>query len=149
MARANPRLIEALAETAERLNRGDRYAWTHMGSCNCGHLAQTVTHLDRATIHAMALEKSGDWSEQVQQWCPTSGKRIDALIGELRDIGLDLDDLRHLERLSDPEVLRRIPVALRPLHHKDRGDVVLYLQAWRSKLEEERQKQNEPVTALV
>ncbi len=45
--RANPDLIEALRRTAARLATGAEYRWTHMGSCNCGHLAQTVTELCR------------------------------------------------------------------------------------------------------
>ena len=46
-ARPTPRVAKTLAEalrvTAKRISSGDRYKWTHMGACNCGHLAQTIT----------------------------------------------------------------------------------------------------------
>ena len=43
--------MRALRATADRLAAPDaRYEWGHMGGCNCGHLAQTVTTLSRAEI---------------------------------------------------------------------------------------------------
>ena len=44
MAAPHPGLIDALRETAERLRKGSDYKWANFGLCNCGHLAQTVTH---------------------------------------------------------------------------------------------------------
>ncbi|MEM8964472.1 MAG: hypothetical protein AAGD38_23500, partial [Acidobacteriota bacterium] len=107
MARPHPDLIEALRSTARRLENGAEYRWTHMGSCNCGHLAQTVTKLSRAEIHRMALEKAGDWQRQVIDHCPTSGYPMDHVIAALLDLGLNREDLARLERLSSTEVLRR------------------------------------------
>jgi hypothetical protein len=43
MAKSNPELINALRETADRLEQGAHYEWGHMGRCNCGHLVQTLT----------------------------------------------------------------------------------------------------------
>ena len=138
MARPNSRLIFALRETARRLD-GDqvRYAWGHMGACNCGHLAQTVTRLSRAEIHARAMERAGDWGEQVVEYCPTSGYAIDHVIGELLDLGLTRGDLADLERLSGSRVLARLPVERRALARNSRTDVVLYLETWADALEEE------------
>ncbi len=136
-ARANPDLIEALRVTAARLAAGAEYRWTHMGSCNCGHLAQTVTRLPREEIHRLALQKAGDWGEQALDHCPTSGYPIDHVIRSLLDLGLTGDDLRHLERLSDARVLRRLPVDRRHLDQRDRDDVVVYLRTWADLLEEE------------
>lgn len=133
------RLIDALAKTAERLNRGDIYRWTHMGRCNCGHLAQTVTEMSGAELHAAALEKSGDWAAQLDGYCESSGYRIDDVIATLLDLGCTLDELRHLERLTDPRVLRRLPIGMRNLHYRDRNDVVLYMQTWRNLLLEDQQ----------
>ena len=113
--RAHPDLIEALRRTASRLEAGADYRWTHMGSCNCGHLAQTVTCLPREEIHRLALEKAGDWGEQARQYCPTSGYPIDHVLTTLFDLGLARDDVWHLEPLSDPDVLRRRPVGERDL----------------------------------
>ena len=59
-------LMEALKKTIQRL-REDKstYQWGHLGSCNCGHLAQTVTHLSKDEIHELAIRSLGeDWSEK-------------------------------------------------------------------------------------
>lgn len=134
-------LIEALRTTADRIHGGARYQWTHMGACNCGHLAQTVTELSAAEIHAMALRKQGDWRDQVledeatPEYCPTSGLPMDALIERLLDLGLTRRDLAHLERLSDPAVLRELPVGGRTLDYRRRTHVVAYMHAFATKLE--------------
>ncbi len=137
MARPTPELIAALRQTGLRLSDGAPYQWTHMGACNCGHLAQTVTHRPAAELHALALEKRGDWADKAMDYCPTSGYPIDHVIGELLGLGLYLDDIIHLERLSDPAVLGAIGAARRPLNHKRRDDVVLYLTTWADQLEAE------------
>lgn len=130
MAYANTQIIEALTRTAARLRTDVDYRWTHMGACNCGHLAQTVTTLSRAELHAMALEKPGDWSEQAVDFCPTSGYPMDHVIATMLELGLTTQDLVHLERLSDPDILARLPSALRHVDYRKRDDVVRYLDAW-------------------
>ena len=137
MAKASPRLIEALRATAERIGRSENYQWGHMGSCNCGHLAQELTRLNSAEIHRRAMEKYGDWSEQLNDYCPTSGLLMDDLITHMLNEGLDSEDLKHLERLSDQSVLRRLPHSKRYLQHNRRDDVVLYLKTWAQQLEDE------------
>lgn len=137
MATPSIQVIEALRNTADRLKNGAEYKWTHMGSCNCGHLAQTITTLPKSKIHAYALEKEGDWKEKSIDFCPQSGYPIDHIISAILEIGFTTDDIRHLERLSSPRILKRIPKTLRPLNHKDRESVVLYLNAWVSMLEEQ------------
>ena len=47
---ANLRLAFALRRTADRLADGARYEWGHVGRCNCGHVAQTLTDLDDRQI---------------------------------------------------------------------------------------------------
>src|SRR6185312_3383513 len=98
MARANRELIVALRSTAAKLEAGATYRWTHMGACNCGHLAQTITHLSADDIRRYAHERRGEWAEQGLEFCPTSGYPIDAVLSALFEIGLRSDDLRHLER---------------------------------------------------
>jgi hypothetical protein len=136
MARPTSTLIDALRSTAARLRSGSRYRWTHMGACNCGHLAQTITRRSREEIHRLAVEKAGDWGEHAVEYCATSGYPIDHILSEMLAAGLELRDVEHLERLSDPAVLRRFPVADRALSHRDRADVVRYLDAWADLLEE-------------
>lgn len=137
MARANERLINALRKTAANLKKGSPYMWGHMGSCNCGHLAQQITRLTKAEIHEYAMRGRGDWSEQVMDFCPGSGMPMDLLIGQLLEAGLTTEDLSHLEKLSDPEILRRLPWRHRHLQHNLRNDVVKYMQLWAVMLEEE------------
>jgi hypothetical protein len=137
MARPTIELIQVLRATAERLSEGALYQWSHQGSCNCGHLAQTVTNLSKAEIHAYALQKAGDWGRKSIDYCPDSGYPIDLIISQMMEIGLSTDDLYHLERLSAPKILKKIPRERRPLMHNRREDVILYLNAWVDMLEEE------------
>ncbi len=135
MARATPQLIEALRKTAAQLRKGAAFAWGHMGNCICGNLAQTITALDPAEIHRQAMERHGDWSQQSVEHCPTSGLAIDRVIEEMLTVGLSLSDIRHLERLSDPRVLARVPA--KRLRKQDAEHAVQYLEAWAELLEAE------------
>ena len=132
-------LAEALRVTASRISDGDRYKWTHMGACNCGHLAQTVTFNTPEELHTLALQRAGDWSEQTREYCPTSGYPLDFVISALIELGASLQELRDLERLNDPRVLKRIPTERRRnLNHRSREDVVLYMETWADQLEEQQ-----------
>lgn len=137
MARASLKLVNALRRTADKLKKGVPYQWGHMGSCNCGHLAQELTRFSKAEIHQRALlSRSGDWNEQLIDYCPTSGLPLDDVISELLAYGLDVDDLKHLERLSDPKILLSLATSERNLRQNFRDDVVKYLYTWASLLEE-------------
>lgn len=139
MAQPTLSLIVALRATADRLDGGVRYQWSHMGSCNCGHLAQTLTKLTPRTIHRAALEGVGDWTEQAREYCPDTGRSLDAIVDTMVAAGLSTVDLANLERLLDDDVLQRIgertPQRL-PLDHRVREDAVLYLRTWADLLEE-------------
>ena len=138
MAKPNPELIQALRKTAHKLKQATHYQWGHMGSCNCGHLVQEVTHLSRAEIHEYAMRtRGGDWSEQAMDYCPTSGYLMDQVISIMLQAGLEVQDFKHLERLSDKQVLRSLPEEERNLQHNRRDDVVKYLNAWARLLEEQ------------
>jgi hypothetical protein len=137
MGRANVELIRALRATAARLQLGAPYRWTHMGACNCGHLAQTVTHLDAEDIRRYALERAGEWAEQVLEFCPASGYPMDAILAALFDLGLTHQDLAHLEKLTSPEVLHRLPLERSRLSYRERDHVVLYMKTFADLLEEE------------
>ncbi|RDB05528.1 hypothetical protein [Runella aurantiaca] len=138
MARPNLDLIAALRRTARKIEKGSPYQWGHMGSCNCGNLAQELTRLTKAEIHVHALANGrGDWNEQLNDYCPTSGLPMDLLIGEMMEAGLDPDDLKQLERLSDVRILQRLPAEKRYLRHNFRDDVVLYISEWANMLEEQ------------
>jgi len=133
MARANGDLIAALRESARRLSGDVSYQWGHMGTCNCGHLAQSITGLQGAEIHRSALVREGDWEQQANDYCPASGNLIDALLAAMFDLGLTRGDIGHLEKLSDPAVVRHVG---RPLRFNRRDDVIAYMHAWADLLEE-------------
>ena len=139
MARANRQLIWALTKTAARLKQGVTYQWGHLGACNCGHLAQTLTDRSKREIHEAALARVGDWGEVSEKYCETSGMAIDTIISEMLAAGLALEDIEHLENLDDPRVLRTmdLPDSRRYLKHNSREDLVSYLEAWADLLERE------------
>ncbi|HET9622828.1 MAG TPA: hypothetical protein VFP84_15750 [Kofleriaceae bacterium] len=130
MARASLALVHALRTTAARLAGHASYAWGHLGMCNCGHLVQTLCAIPPARIHAIALERTGDWEQLANDYCPTSGYAIDDVISALVDAGLTTDDIGHLEKLDDPAVLAALPGGHRWLRRNLRDDVVVYLQTW-------------------
>ena len=130
-------LIQALRDTARRLAAEAPYQWGHMGSCNCGHLAQTVTRLTKAEIHTQAMERYGDWERQLVEYCPTSGLPFDQTIDEMLALGFSREDLTALEKLDDHTVRAVIPFERRnALRHNQRDDVVLYLSTWADLLEQ-------------
>ncbi len=135
MARLLPHLPAILRTTAERLRISDDYQWGHMGLCNCGFLCQQVTQLTKSEIHQRAMQRSGDWSEQLNDYCPTSGLPFDDAIAALLHTGFDIDDLKHLERLSDPEILAHVKPKRR-LSHNIKGDVICYLNTWAELIEQ-------------
>lgn len=140
MAVPNLKVIQALRETATQIATSGRYEWGHMGSCNCGHLAQNITSFTRAEIQQFALQKRGDWSEQVIDYCPTSGYPMDLIIGRMIEFGFTQSDLRQLENLSNPEILAQAGVA--SFNRNVMSYTVKYMNAWADLLENQWMEQN-------
>jgi hypothetical protein len=136
MTRANLELVDHIRRAANKLAQSETYQWGHMGSCNCGFLAQEITKLTKAEIHQRAMARRGDWHDQLNDYCPNSGLPIDDAISEMLHAGLDTQDLQHLERLSDPKVLALLRREKRYLKHNLRDDVVLYMKTWANWMEE-------------
>ena len=137
MARPTPELIDALRRTARHMADGAAYQWGHMGSCNCGNLAQELTRMTKAQIHQYAMQRYGDWNEQVADYCDTSQLPFDVIINQMLQAGLSLEDLKHLEKLDDRAVLHRLPFERRHLNYNHRPDVITYLTEWANLLEEQ------------
>ena len=135
MAKPTSRLINALRQTAKRLRSGAAYQWGHLGSCNCGHLAQTLTNYSKGEIHTAALARHGDWGEVSEEYCPNSGKKIDEIIETMLIAGLNIEDIEFLENLSDPKVLSRMKVNALGLRHNVKLDVITYMEEWSNMLE--------------
>ena len=139
MAIPSLKIIDALRTTANQLQNGSRYEWGHMGSCNCGNLAQTITSFSRAEIQKHALEKRGDWSEQLIDYCPTSGFPMDLIIEKMIDFGFSKQDLRHLEWLSDTDIVKEVlkDTSITHLSRNSKQDTILYMKSWANLLEDE------------
>lgn len=135
MAQANRSTIDVLLNTAAALERADDYQWGHMGSCNCGFLAREISLADKDSIHSAAMQRYGNWTEQLNDYCPTSGLLMDDLITTMLDAGFDVDDLSQLETLSNVDILRSLPPQHRYLEHNIKEDVVVYLRGWAEYLE--------------
>lgn len=147
MARPSDKLIRALHDTIDRLKQSDHYAWGHMGRCNCGFLAQTITKLSPGEIHQIALEKAGlDWAERAIDYCPDSGYTIDHILTQMIELGLSTHDIASLERLDNTEILSLLPENKRHLQRNAREDVILYMQTWADLLQEQRDAQNKLVS---
>ena len=131
MAKYSSELVRVLEKTAQRLRSDLKYQWGHMGMCNCGHLAQEITGIDKGRIHQSALQREGDWEVQIREYCPTSGLLIDDIITAMLDLGFDRQDIGNLERLADPQVLKRLPLETRhALQRNNREHVAAYIEAW-------------------
>ncbi len=137
MSDRRQRLISALRATADRLATGAPYQWGHYGSCNCGHLAQTLTGRPPAELHRLAQARDGDWRRQAEEHCTTTGAPLGDVIQEMLAAGLRLEDIAHLEHLSDPRVLARYPGDTYALRRNRREDVVVYMRTWADLLAEE------------
>ena len=137
MARPTPELIEALRITAQKLRNGAPYQWGNMGGCNCGNLAQELTKLNKDEIHRYAMQRYGDWNEQIDDYCPASQMPLDIVINEMLNAGLMLEDIKHLEKLDNRVILLRLPIEKRFLKHNVRDDVVTYMNVWADLLEEQ------------
>jgi hypothetical protein len=137
MAKPSLELIQVIRRAARKLETSPNYQWGHMGACNCGFLAQEVTQLTKEEIHRRAMLGQGDWSEQLNDYCPANGLPFDDVISKLIGLGFDTTDLQHLERLSNPAILRALPPEKRNLMYNMRADVVLYMKMWAEQLEDE------------
>lgn len=127
---------EYLRDAARQIQDNMPYQWGHMGSCNCGHLAQVITKESKAEIHRKALlTRSGDWTEQLNDYCPASGLPMDLVIDEVVAQGFTRSELQHLEKLDDPKVLNSIPADRKPLRHNCKEDAIYYMHAWANLLE--------------
>lgn len=137
MAKANPELIAALRRASFRISKEDNYQWGHMGHCNCGHLAQELSNLSPSEIHKIAMQRSGNWNDQCQDYCSDSKMPIDILISELLGNGLSIEDLMDLEKLSNPKVLEAMKGIKKYPERNNKKDVALYMNTWADVLEEE------------
>ncbi|WP_276503130.1 hypothetical protein [Terrimonas pollutisoli] len=136
MAKPSLELIEALRETARRLHNGANYSWGHHGACNCGNLLQVITPLSEGEILRYAHTGVGEWTELAEEYCGVTNSPVSLVISKLEQAGLTPVDIRHIECLTDREVLEHLPGGFRWLRKNVREDVILYFEAFAAMLEE-------------
>ena len=141
MAQPNIKLIQALKQAAKNLRSGADYTWGHHGSCNCGHLLQVVTQLNKNQILEYAQSMYGEWTEIAEEYCGISNAPAYLLVSELEKLGLTPTDIHNLEYLEDRTVLENLPGSFRWLKKNVREDVVLYFETMAEMLEEELLKE--------
>lgn len=137
MAKASIKLVAALRETARRLRNGANYAWGHHGACNCGNLLQVLTPLSEGEIIRYAHTAVGEWTELAEEYCATSNAPVNLVMSNLEQAGLTPVDIRHIEYLTDPEVLAHLPGGFRWLKKNIREDVTIYFETFADLLEEQ------------
>lgn len=136
MAHPNIKLIEALREAAQNLRNGADYAWGNHGSCNCGHILQVITHLNKKEILEHAQTVYGEWTEIAEEYCGVTNVPAYALIYKLEALGLTPTDIHNLEYLQDKAVLENLPDGFRWLERNSREDVIIYFETMAEMLEE-------------
>lgn len=137
MAKPSIELIDALRETAQRLENGASYAWGHHGACNCGNLLQVVTKLTKQEILQRAHTGLGEWTELADDYCGVTNAPVDLLLSKLMGLGLTNTDVHNLEYLEDKKVLALLPGGFRWLRRNDRDDVIAYFRAFAQLLEDQ------------
>jgi len=136
MAIPSIKLIQAFRETARRLRKGAHYSWGHHGACNCGNLLQVITPLTEGEILRFAHTAVGEWTELAEEYCSTTNAPVNLVMSKLEQAGLTPVDIRHIEYLSDREVLEHLPGGFRWLKKNIREDVILYFETFAELLEE-------------
>jgi hypothetical protein len=136
MAVPSFRLIQALRETADRLERGADYAWGNHGCCNCGNLLQVISHQSGKEILRKAHTGIGEWTELAEEYCGVTNLPADQLVGALMEAGLNATDIHDIEYLDNREVLDKLPGGFRWLQRNLRADVISYFRAFADLLEE-------------
>jgi len=137
VAYPNIQLIEALRKAAKNLSNGADYAWGHHGSCNCGHLLQVVTRLNKNEILEYAQTVHGEWSEIAEDYCGVTNAPAYLLVSKLEKLGLTPTDIHNLEYLEDRTVLENLPGGFRWLKRNIREHVVVYFETMADMLEDE------------
>ena len=129
------KLIHALKKTAVDLDNGCDYEWGHMGRCNAGCLVQNLMDKTDTEIASMVNFEIDEWSEHAKEYCSGTNQNVEVLFRRLQDFGLSHQDIVHLEYLSDPNILRRMPEDRRHLRKNNPKDVSDYMKCFAQQLE--------------
>ena len=169
------KLINHLQTANQALKDGSfPYLWSECNRCNVGVVASCVLGvgiekledlLDRSierTQKALNMDNKGVWwSDMIGVLCPITGRPIHKIFRDLMDAGLTKQDMIHLEKLSDPRILKKagiktthtVPKKSRKhwwnkaiitqveecdyQYNESKNNLIKYLDAWISILQED------------
>ncbi len=132
--------VDKLLDTANT-----EYNWSHFGQCNCGLLARCA--IPEMTPEQMRLEAdtlgiaitvkgrySMGWTGINRNICELTDLPVSKVLTGLSSIGVLPSDIKHLEYLSHPELMKS-EWDLPPLYYASRTNVAYYLQRWAEAIE--------------
>lgn len=131
------KLLIAIKKTIDQLtNNLVVYYWNDCDRCNCGLLARNITGLEEKEFMSKRRENGGVccWSDGVKL-CRQTGIPINEVYGALREVGMSWEDIENVETLNDKKVLAAM--GKNYIEFSDKENVIAYLKAWASIIEEE------------
>ncbi len=150
------KLILALTNTISALKSGTlAYNWENASECNCGTVVQSITgHTSLELSDRISQLNKGYPDKRDHTWTaiikrifyPNTGLTEDELFNTLFEKGMGIEDILHLEYLSNPEIRKRVikntsgtqAITFEFLrNHQKIENLILYLEAWKELLLEE------------
>lgn len=96
----------------------------------------------------LALDE-GAWEPEANESCAITDIPMSLVFAHLTAIGLTAEDFVHLERLTDPRVRRLLGTNTREFHYASRDNLIAYLGAWATLLEQAQQSSPAPSTPVL
>lgn len=170
------KLITSLRIAANALESGSfPYDWGKTNRCNCGVVAcvllsKSPSELEDAMDSLSHPKDIRTWTKISGYHCPITGAPTVEIFKALHDAGMGANEMRELEYLSNPKVLKRCEFGRftettgmlwwkresthpEEPNHEEKEHVIQYLRAWADLLTEQgrddvaTQQHAKPVTA--
>jgi hypothetical protein len=155
----NTKLRNALATVVRALeNDTVEYNWRNQGQCNCGLVIQALTDKGRKDVQEMfsdGVEQADKytnqefdttWKNLAKASCSVTGKPLTEVFQQLHDLGMNVEDMVHLEYLDNPAIYKESGIQLerpkvttnfwgkqkvqRDRWYDNKNNLIKYLKAW-------------------
>lgn len=141
--------IKAIEKTIYNLeNNVYEYNWGNLDSCNCGVLAKTlingkdVLSCGFKSINSV-LQNPKYYLFSDRTHCLSTNEPLPEVYAALRDAEFTDSEMKELELLKSPQILKKIGVA--ELKHSDKSHLISYLKAWVEILKEDKPEVKEKI----